>query len=258
MTPISSRLTLPACLLMLLLAGLPVRPAHADYESGRKAANRGDFAHALREWMPLALAGNADAQYGLGRMYARGDGVMRDFKEAARWFTLAAEQKHPKASVKLGMMYEYGDGVVKDEREAARYFALAAESGDAEAQSRLAALKRRGILPPLNITPVTPLLSAAAVPSQTPAQLPEPEFFSSPAASPSVEPSVEPSTLPTASLAPAASLPEPADSPLSSPEASAGAAPAAPSPAVPPPSASPAGIFKTLLDEILSDKAKTP
>ena len=114
----------------LLILTASAGPARADYEAGREAANRGDFARALREWMPLALAGDTNAQYGLGRMYARGDGVPRDFKEARHWFSLAAERGHAKAASKLGTMYEYGDGIPKDEREAAHWYSVAAKAGD--------------------------------------------------------------------------------------------------------------------------------
>ena len=54
---------------MLLLA----MPAHGqNFQKGIDAANRGDYATALREWRPLAEAGDAAAQYGLGVMYRDG------------------------------------------------------------------------------------------------------------------------------------------------------------------------------------------
>lgn len=86
----------------------------ADVENGRAAANRGDFKTAMKEWKPLAEDGNSEAQYNLGRLYARGDGVKQDFKIAFRWFELAALQGHPKAQLALALMYERGDGVKKD------------------------------------------------------------------------------------------------------------------------------------------------
>ena len=39
-----------------------------------------------------AEQGDARAQYNLGLMYARGDGVPEDDAEAVRWWRLAAEQ----------------------------------------------------------------------------------------------------------------------------------------------------------------------
>ena len=40
-----------------------------DFEKGLRAAQSGDFATALREWMPLAERGNTFAQNNLGVMY---------------------------------------------------------------------------------------------------------------------------------------------------------------------------------------------
>ena len=44
-------------------------PARAGFDEGVAAYNRGDYAAALREFLPLAQQGNADAQTNLGVMY---------------------------------------------------------------------------------------------------------------------------------------------------------------------------------------------
>ena len=77
----------------------------ADFQKGRDAAERGDYATALKEWTPPAEQGNATAQFNLGLMYRRGDGVPRDHKTAVKWYTLAAEQGHADAEAMLGVMY---------------------------------------------------------------------------------------------------------------------------------------------------------
>ena len=46
-----------------------------DFQKGFEAAQKGDFATALREWRPLAEQGNAVAQSNLGAMYHEGQGV---------------------------------------------------------------------------------------------------------------------------------------------------------------------------------------
>ena len=48
-----------------------------------------------------AEAGDAEAQYDLGNMYAFGRGVTRDDAEAVRWLRLATEQGHADAQSKL-------------------------------------------------------------------------------------------------------------------------------------------------------------
>ena len=70
----------------------------ADFSEGLAAAQRGDFATAMREWRPLAEAGNAVAQYNLGQMYANGEGVPEDYVQAYAWHNLAAAQGNKGAS----------------------------------------------------------------------------------------------------------------------------------------------------------------
>ena len=44
----------------------------------------------VREWTPLAILGNADAQYSLGLMYGTGQGVIQDWVYAHMWGNLGA------------------------------------------------------------------------------------------------------------------------------------------------------------------------
>ncbi len=78
-------------LTLLLLLGNGVAVA-ADFSKGLDAYNLGDFKTALAEWTPLAEAGHAYAQAILGKMYENGEGVPQDYKEAVKWYRLAAEQ----------------------------------------------------------------------------------------------------------------------------------------------------------------------
>jgi len=73
-----------------LLLALPA--AGQDRSKGAAAYLRGDYAAALKEWRPLAEQGYSDAQFNLGVMYAKGEGVRKDYPEAAKWFRRAAEQ----------------------------------------------------------------------------------------------------------------------------------------------------------------------
>ena len=65
-------------------------PAWADWDEGRAAYERGDYATAIREWRPLAKQGYAIAQNSLGSMYRHGDGVAKDFVLAHMWYNLVA------------------------------------------------------------------------------------------------------------------------------------------------------------------------
>ena len=57
-----------------------------------------------------AEAGDAEAQYALGVMYANGQGVPQDDTEAGRWYRLAADQGLAEAQYNLGVMYANGNG----------------------------------------------------------------------------------------------------------------------------------------------------
>ena len=58
------------------------------------------------------------AQYNLGIMYAKGQGVPQDYAEAVKWYRLAADQGIPTAQNNLGFMYAKGEGVPQDYSEA--------------------------------------------------------------------------------------------------------------------------------------------
>jgi hypothetical protein len=99
-----------SALLAVLLAGA----AKADFDDGLAAYEEGDYAAALREWRPLAEAGDLDAQFYLGEMHLRGKGVERDFKKAAEWLDKAAQAGHPRSQGTLGGLYAAGLGVPQD------------------------------------------------------------------------------------------------------------------------------------------------
>ena len=79
-----------------------------------------------------------DDYYSLGMSYYNGDGVLQDYKEAVKWYKLAAEQQgNESAQNSLGLMYRKGQGVTQDDKEALKWFRLAAAQGDADAQFNL-------------------------------------------------------------------------------------------------------------------------
>ncbi len=148
------RITAFAVLLVVLAA-----PAWAGWDEGVAAYERGDYATALREMRVLAAQGHDQAQYNLGVLYDKGQGVARNIVLAHMWSTLfedgrtayeagdyavalrrwrpPANHGHAGAQFNLGVMYEKGQGVAQDDVKAARWYRRAAEQGVAEAQSAL-------------------------------------------------------------------------------------------------------------------------
>ena len=62
-------LTTTLCLTLAVLFGSVGVSWSADFQKGATAYNNGDYAIALREWIPLAEQGDADAQGDLGELY---------------------------------------------------------------------------------------------------------------------------------------------------------------------------------------------
>lgn len=136
---------LPALLIGAALGGLASVPVRADVLAGVNAWEAGDYARAIREWRPLAEAGDADAQFNLGQAYKLGRGVPQDLAIAAGWFGRAAQQNHLQAADNLGLvLYDMGrrtDALPwlqqsADRGEPRAQFVLAAELYNGERMSR--------------------------------------------------------------------------------------------------------------------------
>lgn len=96
-----------------------------------------DYAEAVKWFRTAADHGHSDAQYSLGVMYANGQGVPQEYAEAARWYRKAADQGEPSAQYSLGLMYDKGQGVPRDNAEAMTWVRKAAEQGDPKAETAL-------------------------------------------------------------------------------------------------------------------------
>lgn len=121
-------------LLSILLACVAGPAVAGPLEDGLAAHKAEDYETALRLLRPLAEQGEARAQWGLGVMYANGQGVLFDTATAASWFRKAADQGYANAEYGLGVMYENGFGVQQSHTEAVRWYRKAAEHGHAAAQ----------------------------------------------------------------------------------------------------------------------------
>ena len=76
-----------------------------------------------------ASQGDVEAEFELGRRYALGAGVERDFAEAVKWYRRAAEKGHAKAQYNLGSCYQYGLGVETNKDEAQKWHTMGARNG---------------------------------------------------------------------------------------------------------------------------------
>ena len=109
-------------------------PARARLTDLRRAAHQGDVS----------------AQFTLGWMYDDGDGVPRDYRDAATWYTRAAGQGHANAQFNLALMLDAGRGAARDRAAADHWYRLAAAHGHQQAQRMIDALTVRPLPGPFD------------------------------------------------------------------------------------------------------------
>ncbi|CDG86670.1 tetratricopeptide repeat protein [Xenorhabdus bovienii] len=93
----------------------------------------------------LANQGDVDAQYKTGELYDKGLGVQQDYKEAAKWYTQAAQQGHAEAQFSIGYFYMEGLGVPQNYTTAVKWYQKAASQGLTHAQNNMAFLYKEGL-----------------------------------------------------------------------------------------------------------------
>ena len=104
---------------MLILALAIMPPVNAqifkpDIDKDHPAYMKKDFVTALKHYRALAAQGHAPAQYRIGTMYHRGEGLTVDYKKAAYWYREAAMQGYSHAQRELGILLNKGEGALQD------------------------------------------------------------------------------------------------------------------------------------------------
>jgi uncharacterized protein len=93
--------------------------------------------------LSYAERGNVTAQSDLGTLYAQGQGVPQDFKEAVKWYRLSAEQGEAKAQYNLGNMYAKGTGVLQDYALAHMWLNISGSNGHKNAVYNRGIIEKR-------------------------------------------------------------------------------------------------------------------
>jgi TPR repeat protein len=113
--------------LLILLLTIIASPARADFNDGVVAFMMGDYEKAFTTMQSLAeTSDHGYAQYYMGMMYMKGQGVEQDYKNASKWFRKASEKSIPQAQYKLGDLYFKGRGVPNDYEYAYVWFSVGA------------------------------------------------------------------------------------------------------------------------------------
>ncbi|KAJ3117846.1 hypothetical protein HK098_006088 [Nowakowskiella sp. JEL0407] len=97
-----------------------------------------DYNEAVKWYTKAAEQGNAS-----GQIVLNGYGVTKDYNEAVKWYTKAAEQGDSNGQCGLGYCYENGYGVAKNETEALRWYKLSTDQGDSDAAAKVKELSSK-------------------------------------------------------------------------------------------------------------------
>ncbi len=87
-----------------------------------------------------AANGNPSAQYEVGRRFAMGIGIKRNYDEAVKWYMRSASHGFAPAQYRLATLYERGLGVKKDLQRSMLWYKRAAELGNVKAMHNLAVI----------------------------------------------------------------------------------------------------------------------
>ena len=117
-------------LILILLFLLITKLSFADFESGLKAFNNGDYKTALNNWKPMAEEGVSNAQYNVALMYHNGLGVTQDYNEAFKWLLMSSAQGNLNSIRLLSTMYALGNGIKKDYLKSYMWAKIGADNDD--------------------------------------------------------------------------------------------------------------------------------
>jgi TPR repeat protein len=106
-------------------------PAFADFDAGKQAYDKKEWAVAIQELRPLAEAGDERALIILGNMYTDGLGVVANPTEGMKLYKRAAiEKNNSQAMCAVGAMYVSAVGVDQNLAMARDWFKRSAMLGD--------------------------------------------------------------------------------------------------------------------------------
>ncbi len=108
------------------------RAGHSDTEALHRAIDhleRKEFIDAYEILMPMALQGDAEAQFQIGWMYRYGQGLPQNACLATVWHDKAARQGHGRAQHSMAFSYFSRDGLMRDYELAYRWLRQAIRNG---------------------------------------------------------------------------------------------------------------------------------
>lgn len=134
--------------LVALISMLVFRSVSAQEESP-PVLNKGvKTSYSIKDSLPIyrekAGQGDIPSQLMMGQIYAMGDLVSADMKQAFYWYQKAADQDNAEAQFKIAEMYLYGQGVEQDLSYAEKWASKSAKQGYAGGEYLLGLLYAEG------------------------------------------------------------------------------------------------------------------
>jgi len=121
-------------MIALMALALTPAPVLAGMKEAKAAYEAKNYKTAFKEYLPLAEAGNAEAQYRIGRMYRFGLGRNQNYDKAMFWFKKAVKSGYRPMMITLGYMIGRGQGVKASKEAEICFYRLEAERGNKMAQ----------------------------------------------------------------------------------------------------------------------------
>lgn len=106
---------------------LKINVVLASQKVGLESYRAGQYEKAFENFYNESIKGNTDAQYYLGCMLLKGEGVNKSIMRGFKWLSIAADKGHVKALNVVGVIYKNGFGTFKNQEEAKNFFQLSAE-----------------------------------------------------------------------------------------------------------------------------------
>lgn len=125
-----------AALFALLLLATPTL-AEGTLEEAIAAYDAGEYEKAYALFLPLAEAGDAEAQYWVAKFFILGKGVPESQAEALPWLHASAAQDFSEAAYVLSLIYIDGDDFLRDEELALQYLYQASKLCHVDAAATL-------------------------------------------------------------------------------------------------------------------------
>jgi len=162
--------------LLLILCGCGEKVAGSKVEAAASAVP----AVTVKELTPeekfaetkrKAEAGDAEAQFNLGKMYHNGEGVVKDTTQAIEWLQKSAVQGNANAQYAIGNNYMYGYGLPLDTVKAMELFQKSAAQGNTDSLNAIGSMYSSGQGVPKDAVKAIEWFRKAAVQGNAYAQL---------------------------------------------------------------------------------------